>query len=149
MNVIIVLLFYVQIAVLIAAGTTVILVYSPLKRLLSPLKTLVVVSSTFMEISQKILNNTRGSVTVILSNVSRVLTLIKRHRPSSNVGFSIKRMVGLVFMGRRLLRLFVLFKKRKQSRFWGTFRILMLAGPTIIPVLSSLKRILRKPVTTG
>jgi hypothetical protein len=42
-----------------------------------------------------------------------------------------------------------LFRMVRKNRFWGTFRILMMAGPVVIPVLTSLKKLIRKPASAG
>jgi heme/copper-type cytochrome/quinol oxidase subunit 2 len=58
---------------------------------------------------------------------------------------SLKILFATLVAGKRILGLLKVVRQVGRNKFWGTFRILMLAGPIVIPVLSSIKRFMRKP----
>jgi len=145
----IIILFFIQILVMVTAAFAIVLVYSPIRRLLHPVATLASVSKTLGMSIIRVMNRSRLSIGQILANVSSITNVIKSKRGTSSTGFSLKRLVSTLVAGRRLLGVLRLFRMVRKNRFWGTFRILMMAGPIVIPVLTSLKKLIRKPASAG
>ena len=149
MSELIIILFFIQILVMVTAAFAIVLVYSPIRRLLHPIARLGSVGKTLGMSIIRVMNRTRLSIGQILANVSSITNVIKSKRGTSSAGFSLKRLVSTLVAGRRLLGVLRLFRMVRKNRFWGTFRILMMAGPVLIPVLTSLKKLIRKPASAG
>ena len=149
MSELIIILFFIQILVMVTAAFAIVLVYSPIRRLLRPVATLTSVGKTLGMTIIRVMNRTRLSIGQILANVSSITNVLKRKRGTSSSSFSLKRLVSALVAGRRVLGVFRLFRMVRKNRFWGTFRILMMAGPVLIPVLTSLKKLIRKPASAG
>jgi hypothetical protein len=113
--------------------------------MLQPIARLVDVIKLFVATSSRLINQVRGGVTNILGNLTRIAVLFKRHKKSTNSRTSVSKLIAILITGKRIFGLIKRFKQRGRSRFWGTFRLLMLAGPIVVPVLSSLKKLIRKP----
>jgi len=145
----IIILFFIQILVMVTAAFAIVLGYSPLRRLLHPVATLTSASKTLGMSIIRVMNQTRLSIGQILANVSSITNIVKRRRSASSSSFSLKRLVTALVAGRRVLGVFKLFRMVRKNRFWGTFRILMMVGPVVIPVLTSLKKLIRKPASAG
>jgi hypothetical protein len=145
MNTIIVILFCLQIVVVVSAIFALVLVYSPIRRMLQPIARLVDVIKLFVATSGRLINKIRGGVTNILGNLARIAVLFKRHKKSTKSRTSVSKLIAILITGKRIFGLIKRFKQSGRSRFWGMFRLLMLAGPIVLPVLSSLKKLIRKP----
>ena len=149
MSEVIVILFFVQILVIVIAAFAMVLVYSPIKRLFHPIANLTSVGKTLGISTMRLMNRTRLSLRQIMSNISSISSVMKRKRGTTSSGFSLKRVVSALIAGRRVLGILKLFRMLGKNRFWGTFRILMMAGPMVIPVLASINKIMRKPASAG
>lgn len=149
MSELIIILFFIQILVMVTAAFAIVLVYSPIRRLLRPVATLTSVGKTLGMSIIRVMNRTRLSIGQIVANVSSITNVLKRNRGTSSSSFSLKRLVSALVAGRRVLGVFRLLRMVRKNRFWGTFRILMMAGPALIPVLTSLKKLIRKPASAG
>lgn len=144
MNTVIVILFCLQSVVVVTAIFALVLVFSPIRRMLQPITRFLGVVKVFIETSGRLVNDVRGGVTNILGDLSRIAGLFKRKKASKS-RTSVTKLLAMMVTGKRLFGLIKLFKQRGRSRFWGMFRLLMLAGPIVVPVLSSLKKLIRKP----
>ena len=149
MSELIIILFFIQILVMVTAAFAIVLVYSPVRRLLRPVATLTSVGKTLGMSIVRVMYRTRLSIGQILANVSSITNVLKRNRGTSSSSFSLKRLVSALVAGKRVLGVFRLLRMVRKNRFWGTFRILMMAGPVLIPVLTSLKKLIRKPASAG
>ena len=144
MNTLIVILFCLQSVVVVTAIFALVLVFSPIRRMLQPITRFLGVVKVFIETSGRLVNDVRGGVTNILGDLSRIAGLFKRTKASKS-RTSVTKLLAMMVTGKRLFGLIKLFKQRGRSRFWGMFRLLMLAGPVVVPLLSSLKKLIRKP----
>lgn len=145
MNTVIVILFCLQIVVVVSAIFALVLVYSPIRRMLQPVVRLFEVIKASIATSSKLINQVRGAVTNILGNLARITVLFKRQLKSTKSRTSVSKLLTILITGKRIFGFIKLFKQRGRSRFWGMFRLLMLAGPIVVPILSSLKKLIRKP----
>lgn len=149
MSEIIVILFFIQIFVMVTATFAMVLVYSPVKRLLVPIANLMAVGKILGKSVTRLMNKTRLSVVQILSNISSISNVIRSKRGHSRFRVSLKRLVNALIAGKRILGILKLIRMLGKNRFWGTFRILMMAGPMVIPMLTSLKKLIKKPAAAG
>lgn len=145
MNTVIVILFCLQIVVVVSAIFALVLVCSPIRRMLQPITRLFEVIKAFIATSSRLINQVRCGVTNILGNLTRITVLLRRQKKSTKSRTSVSKLLAILITGKRIFGLIKLFKQRGRSRFWGMFRLLMLAGPIVVPVLSSLKKLIRKP----
>lgn len=145
MNTVIVILFCLQIVVVVSAIFALVLVCSPIRRMLQPITRLFEVIKAFIATSSRLINQVRCGVTNILGNLTRIAVLLRRQKKSTKSRTSVSKLLAILITGKRIFGLIKLFKQRGRSRFWGMFRLLMLAGPIVVPVLSSLKKLIRKP----
>ena len=145
MNTVIVILFCLQILFVVTAMFALVLVYSPIRRVLQPVGRLFEVIKAFVATSRRLVNQVRGDVSNILGNLARIAVLLQRRTMATKSRTSVSKLLAILVTGNRLFGLIKLFKQRGRSRFWGMFRLLMLAGPVVVPVLSSLKKLIRKP----
>lgn len=145
MNTVIVILFCLQIVVVVSAIFALVLVCSPIRRMLQPIARLFEVIKAFIATSSRLINQVRCGVTNILGNLTRIAVLLRRQKKSTKSRTSVSKLLAILITGKRIFGLIKLFKQRGRSGFWGMFRLLMLAGPIVVPVLSSLKKMIRKP----
>jgi hypothetical protein len=144
MSTLIVVLFAVQLVILLALGFAILLVYSPLKRFISPLKNLSQVIKSLVETLGRVSSQVINVFGRVRGNVSRLSNLFAISR-SGLSRLSLKKLFNTLVAGKRLLGVLKVFRQIGKNKFWGTFRVLMLAGPIVVPVLSSIKRFIRKP----
>jgi hypothetical protein len=145
MNTVIVILFCLQIVVVVSAIFALVLVYSPIRRMLQPVVRLFEVIKASIAASSKLINQVRGAVTNILGNLARITMLFRRQSKSRKSRTFVSKLLTILITGKRIFGFIKLFKQRGRNRFWGMFRLLMLAGPIVVPILSSLKKLIRKP----
>lgn len=145
MNTAIVILFCLQILVVVTAMFALVLVYSPIRRVLQPVAKLFEVIKLLVATSSGLITDVRSGVSNILCNLSRIAVLFRRQSTATRSRTSVSKLLAMMVTGKRIYALIKLFKRRGRSRFWNMFRLLMLAGPVVVPVLSSLKKIIRKP----
>lgn len=139
------MLFCLQLVVIVAAVFTIVLVVGPIRRILQPLTRLLTVIGTFIATFGNLIKQVRHSLTEIVSNLSRISALLKR--PTKSVKFrpSVSKVFAIIVASKRVMGLIKRFRQRGRSRYWGMFRLLMLAGPVVVPVLSTLRKRVRKP----
>jgi len=145
MNTVIVILFCLQILFVVTAMFALVLVYSPIRRVLQPVAKLFEVIKLLVATSSGLITDVHSGVSNILNNLSRIAVLFKRHSTATRSRTALSKLLAMMVTGKRIYALIKLFKRRGRSRFWNMFRLLMLAGPVVVPVLSSLKKIIRKP----
>ena len=145
MNTAIIILFCLQVLVVITAMFTLVLVYSPIRRVLKPVARLFEVIKLLVATSGGLITDVHSGVSNILNNLSRIAVLFKRQSTATRSRTAVSKLLAMMVTGKRIYALIKLFKRRGRSRFWNMFRLLMLAGPVVVPVLSSLKKIIRKP----
>lgn len=63
--------------------------------------------------------------------------------------FTLKKVFSFLLAGRQLFGILKRLKGLQRNKFWGMFRLLMFAGPVVVPVLSTLKKMLRKTASAG
>ena len=144
MSTLIVVLFVIQSVLILTVGFAILLVYSPLKRFISPLNNLITVSKSLSSTVGRVAGQVISVFGRVRLNVSRLSHLFARKRASMS-RLSLKILFATLVAGKRILGLLKVVRQVGRNKFWGTFRILMLAGPIVIPVLSSIKRFMRKP----
>lgn len=145
MNTAIVILFCLQILVVVTAMFALVLVYSPIRRVLHPVAKLFEIIKLLVATSSGLITDARSGVSNILCNLSRIAVLFKRQSTATRSRTALSKLLAMMVTGKRIYALIQLFKRRGRSRFWNMFRLLMLAGPVVVPVLSSLRKIIRKP----
>lgn len=145
MNTAIIILFCLQILVVVTAMFALVLVYSPIRRVLKPVARLFEVIKLLVATSGGLITDVHSGVSNILNNLSRIAVLFKRQSTATRSRTAVSKLLAMMVTGKRIYALIKLFKRRGRSRFWNMFRLLMLAGPVVVPVLSSLKKIIRKP----
>lgn len=145
MNTAIIILFCLQILVVVTAMFALVLVYSPIRRVLKPVARLFEVIKLLVATSGGLITDVHSGVSNILNNLSRIVVLFKRQSTATRSRTAVSKLLAMMVTGKRIYALIKLFKRRGRSRFWNMFRLLMLAGPVVVPVLSSLKKIIRKP----
>lgn len=144
MSTLIVVLFVIQSVLILTVGFAILLVYSPLKRFISPLNNLITVSKSLSSTVGRVAGQVISVFGRVRLNVSRLSNLFARKRASMS-RLSLKKLFATLVAGKRILGLLKVVRQVGRNKFWGTFRILMLAGPIVIPVLSSINRFMRKP----
>jgi hypothetical protein len=144
MSTLIVVLFAVQLVILLALGVAILLVYSPLKRFISPLKNLTQVIKSLVETLGRVSSQVINVFGRVRGNVSRLSNIFAVSRTGLS-RLSLKKLFLTIVAGKRLFGVLKVLRQFGKNKFWGTFRILMLAGPIVVPILSSLKRFIRKP----
>jgi len=114
--------------------------------MLKPIARFVEVMKLFVTTSNALMNSIRDRLINIVGILNRITVLVKRRTKFTKSSTSVRKVLALIIAGRRLYKLTNLLKRRGQSRYWWMFRLLMLAGPVLVPVLSSFRKMIRKPV---
>ncbi len=147
MSALIIGLFIVQLAVLMTVAIAVILVYSPLKRIVPPLRNLLTVGKALTVTIGGIVINTKRILGRAISNVATVSRLFRGRGKSNTIRLSVTKVFAALATARRLLGVIKIVRQFGKNKFWGTFRIFMLLGPVVVPALTAIKRFIRKPAT--
>ena len=146
MNTVIVILFCLQIVAILTAGFALALAFSPLRRVLLPVGRLIRVVTDVVDTFGKLLQRATAALSAIGANLASVGLLLRRRKTTSKSWISIRKLVSIVITGNKLLGVVKRIRQPGRKGFWGMFRILMFIGPTVVPILSSLRKRIRKPV---
>lgn len=146
MSTVIVILFCLQVIAILTAGFALALAFSPLKRVLQPVGRLFRIVTDLVDTFGKLLQRATAAFSAIGANLAAVAVLLRRRKTSSKSWISIRKMVSIVITGNKLLGLVKRIRQPGRKGFWGMFRILMFIGPAVVPILSSFRKRIRKPV---
>lgn len=149
MNTLIILLFCLQGFSLIIVMFALVLVVLPIRRLSNPIKKL---ADVIIALSQNV--NTLGkaiqsSITQVVRHFARFSRIFKGTANRGLLFVSLKKVFSFLLAGRQLFGVLKRLKGLQRNKFWGMFRLLMFAGPVVVPVLSTLKKMLRKTASAG
>ncbi len=146
MNTVIVILFCLQIVAILTAGFALALTFSPLRRVLQPVGRLIRIVTDVVDTFGKLLQRATAAFSAIGANVAAVGILLRRRKTTPKSWISIRKLVSIVITGNKLVGLVKRIRQPGRKGFWGMFRLLMFIAPAVVPILSSFRKRIRKPV---
>ena len=146
MNTVIVILFCLQIVAILTAGFALALTFSPLRRVLQPVGRLIRIVTDVVDTFGKLLQRATAAFSAIGANVAAVGILLRRRKTTPKSWISIRKLLSIVITGNKLVGLVKRIRQPGRKGFWGMFRLLMFIGPALVPILSSFRKRIRKPV---
>ena len=146
MNTVIVILFCLQIVAILTAGFALALTFSPLRRVLQPVGRLIRIVTDVVDTFGKLLQRATAAFSAIGANVAAVGILLRRRKTTPKSWIAIRKLVSIVIRGNKLVGLAKRIRQPGRKGFWGMFRLLMFIGPALVPILSSFRKRIRKPV---
>ena len=149
MNTVIVLLFCVQVVAVLVAVFAMLLVVLPIRRVLSPISRLVTVTQSLLQTVGKSGLRIKNAITRISGSFASIASTFRIKKMVGFQALPIKRLLSIFVVGKQFFGILKKIRSVGQNRFLGTFRLLMLAGPVIIPVLSTIKKLKRKAASAG